>query len=253
MKQAPSWSLVTPLAAVLALLVTVPSADAKGGSKPAHPSGGHHAAAGHAGTQHFTMPSKAPQPPKAMHLPKMPKVNTAPMHPQQVRRQQAGARRSATQSHPQTYRRSYARHRSYSSGRRYASNSGNNRAIIQRLRSTHASLSRINREYQGHRVKAMHAIGQAIRQLEHRSGGTGGAGFAAPVHAFQNRNRAGAGGAQAMSQAQSDARMQQARRTLQSVHQHLTNNVTTVSYARVRSSGSVRRAIQELNLAMRVR
>ena len=69
------------------------------------------------------------------------------------------------------------RNRRYGSGYGYGRSQGNNRAIVARLRSVHASLARIDHDYQGHRVQAMHAISMAIRQLSHRSMVYSGVGF----------------------------------------------------------------------------
>ena len=68
------------------------------------------------------------------------------------------------------------RNRSYGNNYGYGRSQGNNRAAVARLRSVHSSLARIDHDYQGHRVRAMHAISMAIRQLSHRSMGTGGMG-----------------------------------------------------------------------------
>ena len=57
-----------------------------------------------------------------------------------------------------------------------------NRAIVSRLRSVHTSLARIDHDYQGHRVRAMHAISMAIRQLSHRSMVYSGVGFASGMN-----------------------------------------------------------------------
>ncbi len=43
--------------------------------------------------------------------------------------------------------------------------------------SVRASLTRIEHDYQGHRIRAMHAITMAIRQLSHRSMMNGGMGM----------------------------------------------------------------------------
>ena len=70
-----------------------------------------------------------------------------------------------------------------------------------------------------------------------RRGGGGGAGA--------NRN-------QHMSQAQSDARMSQALRTLQGINmQASTQGSNTTGHAR--ASGHIQRAIQELNTALSIR
>jgi hypothetical protein len=249
MKTRPSWSHATAFVAALVLLVVAPDARAKGGAKAGHAPAAHHESAGHAGAQHQAAPHRAPQAPK-VHMPKAPKMNVQP----QMRQHQTGSRRSTGN---RTNRRSYARHRGYSTGRRYASNSGNSRAIIQRLRSTRTSLSQVSHPYQGHRVKAIYSISQAIRQLEHRSGGTNRTALASTVRNTGNRggNNRGNNGLGAMSQAQSNTRMRQAMQTLQSIHRYMTNgsnnNVSSVSYAQARSSGSVRKAAHELNLGLR--
>ena len=69
------------------------------------------------------------------------------------------------------------RNRRYGAGYGYGRSQGNNRAVVGRLRSVHASLARIDHDYQGHRVRAMHAISMAIRQLSHRSMVYSGTGF----------------------------------------------------------------------------
>ena len=59
----------------------------------------------------------------------------------------------------------------------YGRSQGNNRAIVSRLRSVHSSLARLDHDYNGHRVRAMHSISMAIRQLSHRSMVYSGVGF----------------------------------------------------------------------------
>ena len=49
-------------------------------------------------------------------------------------------------------------------------------------RSVHSSLARIDHDYQGHRVRAMHAVSMAIRQLSHRSMGYSGSGFSSGMN-----------------------------------------------------------------------
>ena len=51
-----------------------------------------------------------------------------------------------------------------------------------RLRSVHASLARIDHDYQGHRVSAMRSVSMAIRQLSHRSMGYSGTGFSSGMN-----------------------------------------------------------------------
>ena len=77
------------------------------------------------------------------------------------------------------------RNRRYGGGYGYGRSQGNNRAIVARLRSVHASLARINHDYQGHRVRAMQAISMAIRQLSHRSMNYGGMGASSGMNNCQ--------------------------------------------------------------------
>ena len=85
----------------------------------------------------------------------------------------AGARRYRAYGYGSGYRNRYY-------GRRYGygRSQGNNRAIVARLRSVQMQLARIDHDYQGHRVRAMHQVSMAIRQLSHRSMIYSGVGFA---------------------------------------------------------------------------
>ena len=74
------------------------------------------------------------------------------------------------------------RNRRYGQSYGYGRSQGNNRAIIGRLRSVHSSLARIDHDYRGHRVRAMHSISMAIRQLSHRSMGYGSSGFSSGMN-----------------------------------------------------------------------
>ena len=160
------------------------------------------------------------------------------------------------------------RNRYYGRGYGYGRSQGNNRAIVARLRSVHSSLARIDHDYQGHRVRAMHSISMAIRQLSHRSMVSGNTGFANGMNnnlamgrrqgglngnvggrgtRTQNRNRN-----QRMPQAQSDAQMSQALRTLQGINMQLTSQGSNTS-GHARASGHVQQAMRELNTALRIR
>ena len=151
-------------------------------------------------------------------------------------------------------------HRNRYSGRRsgYGRSQGSNRAIVARLRSVHASLARIDRDYQGHRLRAMHGIAMAIRQLTHRSMVDRGVGFApggnnGPAMGMR-RSVLGPGArrTQVLTQAQSDARMSQALRTLQGINMQLSSQgYSTTGHARAR--GHVKRAVHELNTALSIR
>jgi len=145
---------------------------------------------------------------------------------------------------------------SYYGGRYgYGRNQGYNRAIIARLRAVHMSLARIDHDYQGHRVRAMHAITMAIRQLSHRSMMYGRAGFGAGIQggpAPAMGRGAGARRGQPMPQAQSDAVMSQALRTLQGIAMQLAGTATT-TMGHARAGGHVQEAIRELNTALAIR
>jgi hypothetical protein len=152
------------------------------------------------------------------------------------------------------------RNRRYAGGYGYGRSQGNNRAVISRLRSVHASLARIDHSYQGHRVRAMQSISMAIRQLSHRSMSYGGMG----VSSGMNNGRAmgmrqGGGGANAgarrrqpMSQAQADARMSQDLRILQGINMQVSSQGNNAS-GQGRASGHIQRAIHELNVALSIR
>ena len=82
----------------------------------------------------------------------------------------------------------------YVGGRRgYGRSQGNNRAIVSRLRSVHTSLARLDHDYKGHRVRAMHSISMAIRQLSHRSMVYRSAGFLSPPEQRPAAHAAGTG------------------------------------------------------------
>jgi hypothetical protein len=160
------------------------------------------------------------------------------------------------------------RNRRYGGGYGYGRSQGNNRAVVARLRSVHASLARIDHDYQGHRARAMHAVSMAIRQLSHRSMVYSGVGFSSGMNNGQGRGmggqgmgrqgmggqgmgRAGGRGRQPMSQAQSDARMSQDLRVLQGINMQIGSQGSTSGHAR--AGGHVQRAIHELNVALSIR
>jgi hypothetical protein len=154
------------------------------------------------------------------------------------------------------------RNRYYGGGYGYGRSQGNNRAIVARLRSVRMSLARIDHDYQGHRVRAMHAISMAIRQLSHRSMVYSGTGFSSGMNSGagmgmgrgMRQNGLGAGGrrGQVMPQAQSDARMSQSRRNLQGIGMQLSNQGSS-TMGHGRALGHIQRAIHELNVALSIR
>jgi hypothetical protein len=158
------------------------------------------------------------------------------------------------------------RNRYYGGRYGYGRSQGNNRAIVWRLRSVEANLARIDHDYQGHRVRAMHAIAMAIRQLSHRSMVYSGVGFAPRMTSGRAMGTgmgmgrgglgagAGVGGRRRgpMSQARSDARMGHALRTLEGINMQLGSQASfTTGHARAR--GHVLRAIQEVSTALSIR
>jgi hypothetical protein len=182
---------------------------------------------------------------------------------------------SATSFNPNTYTygqgsgaRSYRpygygsgyRNRYYGGRYGYGRSQGNNRAILGRLRSVEMNLARIDHDYQGHRVRAMHAVAMAIRQLSHRSMIYNGVGFSSGMNNGRGMGMGGGGlgagaggrGRGRLPQAQSDARMSHSLRTLQGINMQLGSQASfTTGHARAR--GHVTRAIQELNVALSIR
>jgi hypothetical protein len=150
----------------------------------------------------------------------------------------------------------YGRHYGYGRSQRYS------HAIVSRLRSVYRNLATIDHDYQGHRVRAMHAVSMAIRQLSHRSMVYRGTGFGRGMNnamAMGMRRAGNAGGNLAggrrrmrMSQAQSDARMNQALRTLQGINMQLSSQGSNTS-GHARARGHVQHGIRELNIALSVR
>ncbi len=178
------------------------------------------------------------------------------------------------------------RNRYYGSGYGYGRSQGYNRGIVARLRSVQYQLARIDHDYAGHRARAMQQVSMAIRQLSHRSmiysgvgysggmnrgggmgmgqgGFGGGGGMGMGQGGFGGGGgmgmgqggfggRGGLGGAGRMPQAQSDARMSHALRTLQGINMQLSNQ-GGYTMGHGRAQGHVSRAIQELGIALSIR
>jgi hypothetical protein len=170
-----------------------------------------------------------------------------------------GARRYRPYGYGSGYRnRSYRIGYGYGYGR----SQGLDRAIVARLRSVHAALARIDHDYAGHRVRAMQAISMAIRQLSHQSMSVLGVGFAPGMNRIAGAGLgmgmrrgilAGAGrGGRRMPQAQSDAIMGHALRSLQGIDMQLANQ-GSYSMGHARARGYVEHAIQQLNVALSIR
>jgi hypothetical protein len=151
-------------------------------------------------------------------------------------------------------------------GRRYGygRSQGYNRGIVGRLRAVYMSLGRVKHDYQGHRVRAMHQIMMAIRQLSHRSMNYRNAGFApvmnngmgmamrAGLGGMGGRRGMGVGQGAGMTQAQSDAVMSQALRTLQGIGIQISSQGFS-NMGRGRASGHIQMAVHELNTALAIR
>jgi len=149
-------------------------------------------------------------------------------------------------------------YRNRASSRGYGRSQSNARVLVSRLRSVHQSLARLDHDYRGHRVNAMHALSSAIRSLSHRSTSlvsntnrlNGGNGRARNVA----NNNNGAAARNRIPQAQSDARMAQALRTTQGIHMQMTNSATnSYSTARTVAHRHVSRAVHELQTALAMR
>jgi hypothetical protein len=163
------------------------------------------------------------------------------------------------------YGRGYANR--YYGNRSYGRSQSNDRSIVSRLRSVHATLARIDHDYRGHRVRAMHSISRAITSLAHRSMSSRSYGMNGQANAMLasnngglrtngNRNQAGLNnngrGRQPLSQAQSDMRMSQALRTTQGITQQLTHQGQN-STNHLRAHGHLQYAMHEMNVALNVR
>jgi hypothetical protein len=160
-------------------------------------------------------------------------------------------------------------YRNRSSSRGYGRSQGNARALVSRLRSVHTSLARLDHDYRGHRVNAMHAISSAIRSLSHRSSSMVANGNMNRMNGNnlngnnlngnngRNRNVANNnnnGQRNRMTQAQSDARMSQALRTTQGIHMQMVNQGSNSSSSgRTVAHRHVLRAINEMHTALAAR
>jgi hypothetical protein len=166
-----------------------------------------------------------------------------------------GTGNRARQYHAYGYGHGY---RNRSGGAGYGRSQGTSRAIVSRLRSVHTALARLGHDYRGHRVKAMHAISMAIRQLSHRSMVYSAGGFASVGATGRNgalANRNGNNGNRRnthLTQAQSDSRMSHALRTTQGIHRQLViQGQSSRGHARARAH--VAHAIHEMNTALTIR
>jgi hypothetical protein len=176
--------------------------------------------------------------------------------------------RPASTYAPYGYRGGYRRNRGYGYGSRYYGRRsygyGNrnyqsqqfNRMLAQQLRSAHRSLAQLDRDYQGHRSRAMQHISMAVRQLTGRTNYYRGANVFGNAGMVNNglRNQGGVNGnlgGMRMSQAQSDSRVRRAQRMLQNVNMQLTARGYSTRHARSRAY--VQRGMQELNTALTIR
>jgi hypothetical protein len=170
-----------------------------------------------------------------------------------------GTGNRARQYHAYGYGHGY---RNRSGGAGYGRSQGASRAIVSRLRSVHSTLARLDHHYQGHRVKAMHSISMAIRQLSHRSmvyngSGVSSVGTTGRNGALGNGNRNGIGNngnrrTTLLTRAQSDSRMSHALRTTQGIHRQLSNQ-GQFSQGHSRARTHVAHAIREMNTALTIR
>jgi hypothetical protein len=127
----------------------------------------------------------------------------------------------------------------------------NNGQLVSELHSTMLLLAQAQHDYQGHRVRAIHQIGNAIRTLEPASVRRNQANAASSIANIGNANGTGAGNKNRMPQATSDGHLQTALQRLNTIENQLTNFGSTSHHARARLD--VQKAIQELNLALNIR
>jgi hypothetical protein len=234
MNASPRWTAVACRAALILSLIGSPNADAAGGkggkgggSKP------HHATA-------------------RPHASKPRNVRSGSSNPALARQRQMAQRYYTQLNRNRNYAyrpgvRTY-RGSSYLNRNRYAVAHRYNRAIVNRLRATHTMLARLDHDYGGHRVRAMHAISTAVRSLTHtslRSYARRGATGLASTNGQANRR------GQRLPQATSDAQIRRAMHSLQTVEIQLAQH--SGSPNQIRARGSVNRAMRELNVALTVR
>ncbi len=146
------------------------------------------------------------------------------------------------------YRPGVRQYRGNSYSNRSATNNRSTRLLVSRLRSTRTSLARLDHDYKGHRVKAIHAISRAVSQLSHTSSrrtGMNNAGGRGRQNVVANQNH------KPLPQAQSDARMRKAAQSLGAVNQQLSTQGRTTSHAQ--ALGSVQLAMRELSTALTIR
>jgi hypothetical protein len=133
-------------------------------------------------------------------------------------------------------------------GNRGAAAYQNNGTVLANLRATLALLARADHDYQGHRVRAMHHVGTAIRALEPAM-----ARRTQPNPALAT-TRAGNGavaGRGRMPQATSDGHLRNALQSLNAIDAHL---ATTGGASRhVRARASVQNAMREIHVALNIR
>jgi hypothetical protein len=135
-----------------------------------------------------------------------------------------------------------------------------NGQIVSQLRATLNLLSQADHDYQGHRARAMHAIGSAMNHLQPRSFSSSQYNLAAPTVATPagastavavTRTATNGPGRNQMPQATSDAHLQNALQSLNGIQGELTNTGGTQHHVRARQA--VQLAIQELNTALSIR
>jgi hypothetical protein len=108
--------------------------------------------------------------------------------------------------------------------------------LVSELHQTRVLLHQADHDYQGHRVKAMHEIGQAMNALH-------------PHHKHKLGVRKGGGGNE--NQAVSDMQLAQAGKQLQVVLNQLNNGAANANTAK--AAMHVQNAMAQLNTALKIR
>jgi hypothetical protein len=117
----------------------------------------------------------------------------------------------------------------------------NDGQVVLALNSTMAILNRTDRDYQGHRGQAIREIDAAIHQVKSKAGKAATA-IVTPVRG------AAKGAKPTVAQDESDTQLREARQSLVTIEQHMTNGGNTKRLAVARAS--VQKAIQEIDSAL---
>lgn len=198
--------------------------------------------------------AKGPRRPHSAHVPK-PKMPRMP-HPTNVRSHtntphphpnvsMNSRRKPTTNALVHTQHPRVSGSVGYRSTRHYAASNRYVRGIVSQLRSVHSSLARLDHDYHGNRVRAMHSISTAVRHLSHSSSGS-----MRPLNVGMRGIHHGSG-THHLPQAQSDARIRMASHRLNLIAGQLQAHGSSSRH--YRALGSMQQAQHFLTVALQVR